>query len=401
MKQKIKNISVTNIVLALYLFLTPFEDMLNFGFGTVNRYLAILYIVLALMYIYRNNLRIEINNPIIITVFIMLIIQLLSVIWAANKEITLLRNQTYFLLSIMFIISIIRKANINEFKFIKNVISVSGIILAIYMLTINKDLTFSGRAVLTEGSGPNGLAAHLVLCFFINFNNAIESKGIKCIANWIFSGLIFFVVLMTGSRGGLIAYAFSLLLFFMNYIKKIKIIKLIGIGVMICCIAVIVFQLLPPDIITRYFGENAISRDFYAVMSRSIIWRDSIRYLIPQNPLLGYGSGNSAFIMQRVMGYYMGTHNTYLNMIVDYGILLLPLFIYFIFTLFKKIRVIGDKVALMSLTCILIIAFFLDAYAFRSLWNVFIYIGLLVNANKEQENSVPKEKLNELGCIQK
>lgn len=45
-------------------------------------------------------------------------------------------------------------------------------------------------------------------------------------------------------------------------------------------------------------------------------------------PIIGYGSGVASYVLAGVYGYLKGVHNTYLNMILEYGFIALPIFIF-------------------------------------------------------------------------
>lgn len=384
-----ENLSGENIILALYFLLAPFEYMLNFGFGTINRYLAILYMGLIFIKIYKNNIKIKKHDGIIFSIIIMIIIPILSVLWALDTNVAIKRNGAYILLSVMFLVTYVRKSNCRELDLINKCIIASGVLLSVYMLSLNRELLFIGRAVLTEESGPNGLAAHLLLPFILSLSIAFKSKKNRRVLNYLFSGLMLFIVLMTGSRGALLAFGTGILILIRKYFKNSKITNVIKIILGSILVGIVIFQFIPKEIMLRYFGEDSFSKDLISQKSRTFIWRDTINYLIPERPILGYGSGNSSVAMEKIRGYPMITHNTYLNMIVEYGMLFIPIFIIFIYSFYKKIKTLKqDYFSMALLISMLVISFFLNTYSFKSFWNVFIYLGLLIN--KEQFFTINK-----------
>jgi tellurite resistance protein TehA-like permease len=70
-------------------------------------------------------------------------------------------------------------------------------------------------------------------------------------------------------------------------------------------------------------------------------------------------------------------------MVVEYGILMLPVFIILVIKVYKK--VLKNKkysFALASFITMMIIAFFLSSYAFKFFWNVLMFMGLIIAMEK-------------------
>lgn len=378
-----EKIHIENIVLSLYFLLAPFEDVLNFGQGTVLKYIAFIYITLSSCYILRNRVIINKNDSMIWFVIIMMLICSFSVVWSINPLASLERNISYLLLMGLFLVTYIRNCNKCEFVMIEISIIVGGMALVIYMLVFNRELLFSeyGRAVLTEGGGPNGLAALMVLPLFVTLGKAFKSKYNKKILYSVFTGLLFFIVLMTGSRGALLGLVIACVIWLFKNFRKDDWKHLLYFFVLTAAIIYFVLPFLPESIVLRLFSLDSFSRDFSQVLSRSVIWKDTIKYIIPSSPLLGYGSGCAAEVLLSICGYYMGTHNTYLNMLVEYGILFLPIFMLFLRKIYRNISYQRNTPKTMVFTAILVIIFFLDSFAFKSFWNVLMYSVLGYRAN--------------------
>lgn len=382
-----EKIHIGNIVLALYFLLAPFEDILNFGPGTVLKYIALIYIIFSSIYLFRNRVKIKKNDSMIWFIIIMMLICSSSVVWSINPLVSFKRNVAYLLLMGFFLVTYIVNCNKREFIMIEISIIAGGVALALYMLIFNRELLFNeyGRAVLTEGGGPNGLAAFMVLPLFVTLGKVFESKHIKKMIYSLFTGLLFFLILMTGSRGALLGLVFACAIWLLKNFRKDNRIQLLYFLGLTGAMLYFVFPLLPESIVLRLFSLDSFTRDFNQILSRSTIWKDTIRYIIPNSPLLGYGSGCAPEILYNIRGYYMGTHNTYLNMLVEYGIVFLPIFMLFLKGIYKNISYQRNISKTMVFSAILVIIFFLDSFAFKSLWNVLIYCILGNRANLKPE----------------
>lgn len=134
---------------------------------------------------------------------------------------------------------------------------------------------------------------------------------------------------------------------------------------------------LPSDLYNRLFTiENYTSHG----AGRTDIWDILFKDIIPDMGVFGLGAGCVSVKLTSYYGFAKGVHNTYINMLCEFGILGLPAFITMIFSVlirnYKNKFFIGMAMLLGICTTI----FFLDAYAKKFFWNIimliFIYEGI-------------------------
>jgi O-antigen ligase len=390
--RKINNIrmfiSIEAILLSLYFILAPFEDMLNFGAGTILKYVALALVGICVLRLIIGEIKIRISDPLIILPLALIGISLSSVLWSEYPDISLSRNITYILLPALFIILRIEKFNERETKLIENAIIFSGIAMFVYTLINFKDFLEGeyGRFTITEENDPNNQAALLLLPLFITIGRFLVSSGTKKIPYLLIAGMIAFCIFITGSRGALLGIIIGLsFLLFISYKGKAKFRAILSSFIFIG-IAVLVINFLPDSIASRLFDEESYTTDITAYGSRSDIWEKAFTYIIPNMPFWGYGSGTAPHIMAGVYGKLTGTHNTYLNMLIEYGILGIPLFFCFLYSIYKLIMKSNKVYYIGAFVAMLIIIIFLDSYAKKYFWNTMMFYALSIQQTKKLTN---------------
>ena len=136
--------------------------------------------------------------------------------------------------------------------------------------------TFVGRSFGTMGH-PNFLAQFLLVPFFVSISIKDRSKYLVTI-------LLFVGIILTQSRGAIVALVLGGI-FFVLYGKKYWK-QIVGSGALIGLIAFIMVLFIPADSISSLFGERSGS-----VYGRVNIWQTSIA-AIADKPFIGYGFEN-------------------------------------------------------------------------------------------------------------
>jgi len=183
--------------------------------------------------------------------------------------------------------------------------------------------------VFATFENPNLFAEYLIMVFPIVFAQIIYVKGFM--KKIVFSGfgvIMLIALLMTASRAGWLGFAFGLFIFILilNF-KLIFPMIFLGIGA---------FPFMPASIINRIqtIGSLSDSSNYY----RYELWK-SVIVIIEDFWHTGIGIGYLAF--RSVTPYYIKnmapyhTHNTYLQILVEFGLIGLILFLIFCFQIFK------------------------------------------------------------------
>lgn len=366
-------------IVALYFLLAPFEDMLNLGFGTILKYIALFLGMLIIVPLITGEIKINFNDPLIVIPFLLIAISWSSMLWTANLDVTISRNVAYTLLPLFFVIINMYNFNKNEVNLIKISVVLSLMMLVCYVLLNYKEfmiLSYS-RFTLNEKNDPNNLAAHIIMPLFFTIINLTNDNRIVKIFSFIMVIFSMLALLLTGSRGAMLSVIIGLMyLFFLN-IKKINIKYLVIL--FFCGIIIFYFinKYLPQDSIQRLFTIDSYISDTEGYTSRSGIWKNIFNFILPVMPIIGYGSGVAAYVLAGVYGYLKGVHNTYLNMIIEYGFIALPIFIFFIYNLYRKLKLNNKQKYISILISMLIIIFFLDSYAKKFFWNTLMILAIV------------------------
>jgi hypothetical protein len=379
-------IGIITLIYSIYFLLAPFEDMLNFGAGTILKYIALILIVIIFLNMIRGTLKINLYSSEIILPIVLIIISWASVLWSLNQNVSFSRNITYTLLPMLFVISSIIKLNTKNINFIKKTIILGGVGVFIYIL-YNYDAFLTntyGRFTLNENNDPNNLAAQIVLPFFLVLESSFQSNGWKKIFNYSIVGALLFSIFITGSRGALLSILVGGAYIALYELKSKKKLKVIFSIFLFMLVVYLVSLILPETIALRLFSVDSFMRDFEGSGTRSAIWKNAILYVLPNMNIIGVGSGVAPYEMINYFGKIKAIHNTYLNMIIEFGILAFPVFMLFLFSLFKKIKF-KNKFYTGAFLAMLVVIFFLDSFAKKFFWNLLIYLIIYHNSSRSTE----------------
>lgn len=383
-KSRNESIKFSVVILCIYFIFTPFEYLLILEQGTLLKFIAAAFVFLSLIYLLITKQPIRFSDPIILGPSLIIIISYLSIFWTIDIEATLKMNTTYLFLQGMFLFVYILSFNDKEQYFIRKAILIGGVAVSLYVFIFSPQILFESRGgrIALNAADPNEFAALLTLPLFVSFDEIFHSKSKW---NIILFGVLLLMILLTGSRGAMIACGFTFLYYVINNFKmnhaaasygeyvpaRFKtLFKFLLIG---CIIFFIIIPLLPEHISERLLGENAIIGEFVERRGRTEIWEIIFSRIIPEMPAWGYGSGCSGIILAPFWGCVKGSHNTYLHIVLEYGILGLPIFIYFLWKIFKRIKQEQDYAKICAFIAIVITVFFLDAYFKKYLWNTLMF----------------------------
>lgn len=179
---------------------------------------------------------------------------------------------------------------------------------------------------------PNTFAEYLILILPLvvarGIQNLYEKKWLSACFMALPAGVMLVALLMTASRGGWLGFAFGSVIFVLLINMKFIIPMIIG--------GVGMIPLLPKSIIHRIstIGSLSDSSNLY----RYNLWKSSAE-IVKDFFVTGIGTGYMAF--RSITPYYMKnmapyhTHNTYLQTLVEFGLIGLILFLTWCFLLFK------------------------------------------------------------------
>jgi len=376
-----KQFSFTVCLICLYFFLSPLEDVLSFGSsGTILKYLAIgiAFGVIVSEFTYKKSINID---KYFIFIVYLILLAWVSTVWALDSSVALSRNIAYTLLPALYIIVIKSKYTDKDMKLIDSAIVWGGVLTLVYII-ITQGLTgiIAGRLVLTETSDPNGLAGRLMLSLLVAFKWFVETSSIyKKILYGLISVALMMACLLTGSRGAVLSIVVVVIVYFLFSPLKKKLKRLLFLFLFGLIIVFLINKYLPADLYERLFDVKSYNNAIKTSGQRGDIWKNVLQRIIPKMNFFGLGSGCGSVKLIEIYGHIKGVHNTYLNMILEYGIFGVTVFALFLFNIFKDCFKRKDIYRMCAMGGILAIAFFLDAYATKFFWNTLMYCSIGVS----------------------
>lgn len=273
---------------------------------------------------------------------------------------------------ILFIILANIDINEREYAFIKGAFLISTCFYAIvalqYCIENQSTRFYHGDIVLFGASfDPNFIGISFITASVFLLDNVL--KGKKRILSGIGLLLLYVTIVYTASRGNFLSALVGGILVFFIYLrnKNIKLVyRIFG------CIVVLVIGVIA----ARYFAEafptqwERISQlNAYEDNGRFRLWNESAQ-LISSHPFVGNG------VKSMYQTFSKASHNTYLQVLVENGIVGLALFIAFIAKIFIKAKN-YDRTLAVALIAMLVQIFFLDAFDNRCVWAVLCWIAML------------------------
>lgn len=259
------------------------------------------------------------------------------------------------------------------------------ILCSIYIIVNN---LFLGRYASSITSflgykiGKNFFGAFICMGPLFSTLKVLYSKKNK-ILNMIFTIIMLIAVLFTNSRGTLLALVIGLVLIVSNYGKG-KITKkqlLVILAIIIVAVLGIrpLLGLIPDWMFKRYFVN---SYNDASNTDRMFRWKNAIDGIV-HSPLFGYGPGVFALIPEYSVTEFgvsisdaTYAHNTYLDVMVNGGLLGIICFLGIIYTTIRD-AFRYNKIFRPVIVCLIITSGILGAGKSVYFWNNLIFIGML------------------------
>ena len=191
--------------------------------------------------------------------------------------------------------------------------------------------------ILGTSTDPNEFAGLFVISSAICIYHIINSKGIKKYISIIAFALGIYSVLLSGSRGAMISCAISIIMtvFFCTKVSFKKIITFLIISI----IGVLFFMkylipLVPVDVIER-LDLSMLLKD--GGSGRSVLWKSGLDQYFGGNVfriIFGYGANGLLVVGER--GTTTTMHNYYLQVLINFGIVGLILYLTLLWNIFKR-----------------------------------------------------------------
>ncbi|MBN2898809.1 MAG: O-antigen ligase family protein [Clostridia bacterium] len=340
LKHTLGSATLEGVLLSFFVLLVPFinkELSLVMAFGVFGIFL--------LSAIIRNNQTLTVTKATVFAglYFIMIVINSFLSINPSGSMRDLAIHTGGVLVLFAIVNSPLTK---RDYDWMFNALIFAGLLVSIYaMYQYIADVPMgSGWVDASENPGltvrvfgtfenPNTFAEFLIMVLPLTvargLKNLSEKKWLSGLSFGIPAGAMVVALLLTASRAGWLGFAFGTVIFVLLLNMKFIIPIIFG--------GVVAFPLLPESILQRIgtIGSLSDSSNLY----RYNLWKSAVE-IIKDFFVTGIGTGYLAF--REITPYYMKnmapyhTHNTYIQTLVEFGIVGLMIFLVWCFILFKE-----------------------------------------------------------------
>lgn len=372
------NIRLRIYLLGLYLLILPIDATLGNIIGSISiiNYLVLLYVGVRLVTLLKEKIKVsslvKCRMPFIYFVYFML-----SISWAMSKG-----TSDWYIFSLigcfmMFFFAAIDTYTNDEYRVLRKSVLFSGIVVIITTLW-GLDLNSGTRFVLNIGRymDPNYFATGFILITAILVDNIFKKINVKL--SMVVLVLLFIIIVMTGSRGGLLANSIVILtLIAINKKHQFKKLLIIFSGVLVFGILFYSMKDLIPEWVLNRFTVNAMVSG--GGSGRLTIWLSNLSYF-ENMPLLGllFGNGFSTFsyISLITLGTPKVAHSIYIQSLIEGGLIGLLFIFMLIIIAMKNSWVNKNKYVFAALVGAAIGGITLDIHVSRIFWIILFFSTL-------------------------
>lgn len=363
-------------------------------FGSALKLLAILPVFIAIFMSKSTHIEPPLLKQLLFTLF-----ATASIVWSVDMDGSIDRAISYFLLWALVFSGSFFQYDAEDIKKIKNALIWSSRLTVIVILLFAE--VVNGRLWLNENNfteDPNYMCAYLA-CGIVGALQVLTQRNAlkrKCFA--ILELIIYlWVVLLSGSRGGLLAILASAIVFLLFYSKKYflrKVIWLIISGVLLLSL----LNYLPEDLRMRFTVENVAEN---GGTGRVELWKQAIDLHLNSNAFRMFFGYGTATIIQcfGLFGYaeQKVVHNIFLETLVELGTVGLILYTAAIFSFIRAAWKQKDKFSFAVIMGMVVMSLSTSIYTFKPYFNIMLFITILQNA---QQNYEAKGKLQDDSSLQ-
>lgn len=372
--------------LAFYLLIVPLDAIKLFDSFSFMRILVLLPMVLVLPQIKNQGLKLNKNGALL---FIYVAIILFSVVYSIDSSFSRERATSILLNAGVVIVLSMFQIDRGEYGLLKKACLLSSWLAALLMIgsSIN-NVSVTGRISISNGASTqdsNYVCGYLLYAAAFYANEILNQRS--KIKNTI--TLLFFAVLifMTGSRGGLLAFIFTVLIVFLIGAAKRRnrIRTTVTIAFMVILFILIspyIIQFLPQTVADR-FSLSAVMTD--RGTGRTVLWGNIIQAFKEATifrQLFGYGIGMStSFTWNNLLA-----HNLWLEYLIGIGLIGTLIALIFYARLSVLCWKYNENVILGTLMGYMMMSMSLSFMAYKPIWNITLMILLLERVRDDEEN---------------
>ena len=375
---KINSTRIMAYSLFIYLLLTPL-NFIGFIPGlSFTRILVILPLSISLLNI--KNMRIRLDYYTILPILYILVL-MFSIVYSVEASSSIARTFSVSQNILAILLFSFVKYNKRDIEIITNGLVLSGWFTILLLIFFAEPLGNTLRMSIVIGGvsqDPNDLIGYLF--FTIIYYFAFFTSG-KKILNLVLLVPFIIVILLTGSRGGLLAVLISMMTYLAITTKSLK---KFAFNTIFAILVLFVFLnianiLIPTEILERYTFDF-IFNDQGA--GRFTIW-DSILIHWKNSPfsrqLFGWGSGTIRLFTYR----NTVAHNLWFEALIEIGFFGTCVLFLFFFTYLKKAYKDNFYVLFSVLIGLIVMTLSLSLYSYKPIWNTFLMILIITRYNQK------------------
>jgi len=382
--------------LGAFFFLIPFDQLLSIGNVeggmTITRVLAIVAIPMLFV---KGSFENRLQSPeVMVFWWVTLVLYgAISALWAIQPETAVERMPTAGGLILLYLMVASYRIRRDEIDTLKWCILAGGILASVLTVYNLASLDSATRATVEIGDRSallNQLAFDLLLPVSICIGMMISGKrAMKKIMFGLILSLILFAIVITGSRGALVGLGAMAIVYVLSTRQKLS----VGAALLVIGIAVATFT---PAFVLERVDESVSTGG----AGRTTIWVNGLKAL-SHYWLTGAGLNNFpeayrefGFFTPLSNGISRASHNIYLGVFVELGIIGLLLLILGIRAHYKTIgsrRGDPNSIGVMlkaALWAMIVSSFFLDTLWYKSFWMLWMMIVMNSSVSRRGVNRI-------------
>lgn len=324
-----KHIDWLHIAIFFVFLFTPIESVSVFSGNSSFSVVKLSFLFLLLIWLFYSR---KLDNNIFIKYYLVYFVYfIIGLIWSINLDISL-RQLVMFLLPTILMCSIISKnlQKREDFQLISIGYLIGCGIMSFFAFTMRDQIVSNARwgemeRVTALGQDANELAFLIsqgvgILLLFLGE----KRTRIATILSWMVVAFWSFIIIITGSRTGVIILASLFLVFFMNNKRKLPYLLPLLIFALIYGL-----QFVSGGVIERLMDTSSTiqSND---LSGRGYIWHIGWMSFQEENVALGVGYDNFSYMLVKHGYQSIAAHNTYLSNLICAGFLGFFIFLFFL-----------------------------------------------------------------------
>lgn len=383
-----EHIGVVAICLATYFACEPLTFITAFGGMSFLKLatMPILAVLLVAMFVSssKHGIKPIRFNGVHLLALIYLMYSTTTLFYYKNETATTQLKDLY-LAYLVLILATCRPLNKRETKLISIAWLFVGVVCMMLVLNSNETIYGDRTVIIINGSyeDPNQFCAYFVMPILTALSILLNAnRPLKKVLSLVYVGVLFFTILKTGSRGGLMGVGVAVFVYLFFATKGV--IKKIAMVCGMALIAVMMFTVLMPYMpegVQKRMSLEAVENDKGS--GRFTIWQFLVNYTLNgdfKTMLFGHGLLSTYEIMHENFFTNGVAHNQTIQILFDQGILGLCTFVPLVLTaLLRTIK--KNKVAFAALCSIIVFSMSLTFYTFKPMINILMMCALQTSSD--------------------